>query len=72
MSKLNNILESVEFLAEEDLLVAELDKRLSFTALPVEGNTKACPGNSICDCLLQVTCSKNQGSGCNFASAVRG
>lgn len=37
--KHTNIKESVEFLTEEDMLVAELDKRLSFTAV---GETKVC------------------------------
>lgn len=68
--KKSNIIESVEFLAEEDLLVAELDKRLSFTAV-----LSACSSNnnghceSLCDCIVK----KLEPRPCNnLASAVRG
>jgi hypothetical protein len=56
MLKKSNIVESVDFLAEEDLLVSELDKRLSYTALLMtgtnnEGDARAwCPyhGDPVC------------------------
>lgn len=56
MGKANNIVESVEFLTEGDLLVAELDRRLSFTALALDKATSMCSGKAYCDCLIYKTC----------------
>jgi len=58
MKKETNIIESVEFLSEEDLMVAELDKRLSFVSVP-----------GVCDC---VGYTYNVPQGPSQPSAVRG
>ncbi|HCC47404.1 MAG TPA: hypothetical protein DEQ38_04715 [Elusimicrobia bacterium] len=71
MAKLDNILESVEFLAEGDLLVAELDRRLSFTALAIDKATSMCSGKAYCDCLIHKTCTCINVT-TPAASAVRG
>ncbi|HCC46862.1 MAG TPA: hypothetical protein DEQ38_01900 [Elusimicrobia bacterium] len=69
MKSESNIIESVEFLAEEDLLVAELDRRLSFTAVLTAGskNNDGVYG-SLCDCILK----KIETRPGNMPSAVRG
>ncbi|HCC46861.1 MAG TPA: hypothetical protein DEQ38_01895 [Elusimicrobia bacterium] len=71
MSKESNIIESVEFLAADDLLVAELDKRLSFSALVLEACSRNNNGHceSLCDCILKKFEPRPCG---NLASAVRG
>lgn len=68
MKNENNIIESVEFLAADDLLVAELDKRLSFTALA--DTNKSCSGYlGLCGCFGKQF---DPPPGPGGASAVRG
>ncbi|HCC46860.1 MAG TPA: hypothetical protein DEQ38_01890 [Elusimicrobia bacterium] len=69
MKNETNIIESVEFLAADDLLVAELDKRLSFTALGDTGKSCTGFGGGICGCFAKSFDCANQASG---VSAVRG
>lgn len=49
MKKRNYIIESVNFISEEDLLVQELDKRLSFDVLMAAVEK----GADLCDCLVK-------------------
>lgn len=59
MKKTENIVESVNYISEADLLVRELDKRLSFDILMASAadTDKGCPikeqPNPICTCLTK-------------------
>lgn len=72
MKKESNIIESIEFLAAEELLVAELDKRLSFSALLVAEDRGNNNGHceSLCNCIADSVCLRNKPS--PYVSAIRG
>jgi hypothetical protein len=66
MNKIENIVESVNFISEEDLLVQELDKRLSFDMLALDASEKGCAKcEDVCGCLVVgCACKTNHSTSC--------